>query len=144
MARKMVEVRLDHIFCPTSGDDPGPSLELFGKLWAKVNFTHPNGFVTEKAHVPLWDQQPYVTIATNTFLGNFPVQEVIMRDNEWLQIGGYIKDEDDGFWDPNDTLNPDRFIQIGVNEINSTPRVETIFWQESDQKIETKFTITQI
>lgn len=141
---KAVEVRLDNVFCVSAGPDPNGDLEIFGKLWAKVNFTQPNGVVIEKSTVMLWDVQPYFTIATSTFMGGGPPKNVAMNNDEWIQIGGYMKDEDDGFWDPNDELRPDRFIQIAANDIHPNPSFFKITFDESGQKVEANFVVREV
>lgn len=141
---KAVEVRLENIYCVSAGPDPGNNLELFGKLWVKVNTTQPNGITIEKSTAMLWDVQPYFTIGTNTFMGGGPPKNVAMENFDWLLIGGYMKDEDDGFWDPNDELRPDRFIQVAASDIHPGLSFYKITFDESGQRVEANFTLREI
>ncbi|PFV34624.1 hypothetical protein COL01_11430 [Bacillus thuringiensis] len=142
---KVVEVTLENLYCATANDGTDNTLEIFGKIWAKVYFTKPNGEQIEKTTIMLWDVQPYVTVSPNTFLGGSELRTILLDDplRDFLVIGGYIKEEDDGFWDPNDELKPDRFIRRGYDEINQNPDRQKIIFDETGQRMEANFVIRE-
>src|SRR4051812_30894563 len=103
MAKKMVDVTLDNIYCVSEGNDPGDDLEIFGQIFVAVEQVI-NGQRSVVEQQNLWNAQPYVSIARGNFISGTPTRSLVLKDNQFLHLNGDMKEEDDGFWDPNDTL----------------------------------------
>ncbi|WP_051794470.1 hypothetical protein [Streptomyces sp. NRRL S-87] len=131
---KTVVVTLHNIFNDNTGDDPGNSLEIYGRFdVTRLNFRQDTGELVPLGSFNLFDRSEgdaQDIVEGTAFIVENSVRLMIFKD-EFLQITGHLK-EDDDFGD--DDLGNSRDIRIPFQGITNAP-IDLGVFEDSDQRV---------